>query len=33
MMVVMTMMDVNLHLCHNLRMQAGGVSTACDGFA
>jgi len=33
MMVVMTMMDATLHLCHNLRMQAGGVSTAWGGFA
>jgi hypothetical protein len=31
MMVVMTMMDGKLHLFHNLRMQAGGVSTACGG--
>ena len=33
MMVVMTMMDATLHICLNLRMQAGGVSTACGGFA
>ena len=31
MMVVMTMMDGKLHLSHNLRMQAGGVSTAWGG--
>jgi hypothetical protein len=28
MMVMMTMVDANWHLCHHLRMQAGGMSNA-----